>query len=563
MSAFVNIPLNKTLPMALRSNNNKSVKSPPLKDDISINSIYIYNYVLQNLQSKNYTESYNVLMQLKTIIRCVWRTYYNYADYPNINYLKDIYYNHSAKLIKPFMRPVDIIIKKFQKEFNSEDFIILERSLIPYFKYSLSMFNDNTVWDKYLVIFDNILLSENIEVRKELKNERDRKYNELAEEFDDKTLYPNGRKSEEYIKNMARITNEYKQNIENNKEQLIFNVVNYLNWMYYNGTKTDKEFALKVVLLRYCCFDNDSNYCEIYIHDKDKYKSHIKKLYHQYIKTNANETLLKLYLSINIYKYQFGHKNISLYDSEYVSLMLNYSLNTLITLQDYVNSMYEEPNKYLNLLRLMFDDKDILQTLINKYFVDYSFRTRKLYEFINEKFAKDIIASLKVEEIFIKISSKKTITTLFNKLTNKNKQNIYEELAKYEINNIINTFTEMYICNNSYGPFTHIALEYILNSIQNDNEKLQRFKENILNTISNNSKELLGLLTAYFNDIKFYGLVSNTNDKADVINSIILYVNQLNNETKRYLINDINNCKDTAKGYAAFLFDNALDKLII
>ena len=162
MSAFVNIPSNKTLPMALRSNNNKSVKSPPLKDDVSLNSIYIYNYVLQKLQSKDYTESYNVLMQLKTIIRCVWRTYYNYADYPNIDYLKDIYCNHSARLLKPYMRPVNIVIKKFQKEFNSEDFIILERSLIPYFKYSLSMFNDNTVWDLFLVIFVYVLLCENI-----------------------------------------------------------------------------------------------------------------------------------------------------------------------------------------------------------------------------------------------------------------------------------------------------------------------------------------------------------------------------------------------------------------
>ena len=243
--------------------------------------------------------------------------------------------------------------------------------------------------------------------------------------------------------------------------------------------------------------------------------------------------------------------------------MLNYSLNTLITLQDYVDNMYEEPNKYLNLLRLMYDDKDILQTLINKYFVDYSFRTRKLYEFINEKFAKDIIELLKVEEIFIKISSKKTITTLFNKLTNVNKLNIYEELTKFAIDDIINVFTEMYIYNSSYGPFTHIALEYVLNSIRNDNEKLQRFKANVLNKVSNNSKELLGLLTAYFNDIRFYELVNNTNDKADVINSIILYVNQLNKETKQYLIKDINNCNDTAKGYAAFLFDNALDKLVI
>ena len=144
-----------------------------------------------------------------------------------------------------------------------------------------------------------------------------------------------------------------------------------------------------------------------------------------------------------------------------------------------------------------------------------------------------------------------------------NKQNIYEELRKFAIDDILNVFIEMYICNNSYGPFTHIALEYVLNSIQNDNEKLQRFKANILNKVSNNSKELLGLLTAYFNDIKVYELVNNTNDKADVINSIILHVKQLNNETKQYLINDINNCKNTTKGYAAFLFDNALDKLII
>lgn len=564
MSITFDIPMDKMLPMALRSNNNKSAKSPPLRHDIPINSIYIYNYVLKKLQSKDYNEAYTILMQIKAIIRCVWKTYYNYIDYPDVNYLKHIYESHATKLLRPFMKPINITLKKFQTEFNSDDIIIIERSLIPFFKYDIKTFNDNSLWDKYLVIFDNILLSENIEVRKQIKNERDKKFRELDEEFADKQLYPKGKNEEEYKIQFAKIVADYRKQIDNNKEQFIFNVVNYLNWLYYNGTKEDKEFALKVILLRYCCFDCDTNFCEIYKQDKEYYKKFISKLFNNYISSDNLNDLLKLYLAINIYKYQYGHLNISLYDSEYVYLMINYSLNKLKTLDEYFADMLEEPNKYLNIMRLMFNDKYIIKGLLNKYFQNFDFKTRKIYDFIKERFDEKDIKELKVEEIYINISSKKNITMIFNKITENNKENMYEQLNKYNIKDVIEIFIDIYINNNSYGPYTYLALEYIINNVSRETQKyknIETLNEIVYNSSANCSKELLGLLTVYFNDIRFYEYREKPNDKADIINTMMKYKQKITEEIKQRLIADINTNINNVKGYVKFLFENALSEL--
>ncbi len=53
--------------------------------------------------------------------------------------------------------------------------------------------------------------------------------------------------------------------------------------------------------------------------------------------------------------------------------MINYTLNKLKTLEEYFADMLEEPNKYLNIMRLMFDDKYIIKGLLNKYFQDFDF----------------------------------------------------------------------------------------------------------------------------------------------------------------------------------------------
>ena len=179
MITNLNIPQDKMLTMSILCNNTKEFKSPPITNNITISSLQVYNYILRKLEdAEDLEEAYKLLLKIKTMIRCVWRTMFSYSEKPDYNYFNMINNYRFSLLIKPYMKPVKMLIRRNSKEFNSEELLIIERCLIPSYDYSISQFTDD-LWDKYLMIFDNILLSENIEVRRDLKIARDKQYKEL------------------------------------------------------------------------------------------------------------------------------------------------------------------------------------------------------------------------------------------------------------------------------------------------------------------------------------------------------------------------------------------------
>ena len=55
--------------MNIRSMNPKTIKSPPLSNNISFNSKQIYNYVLKCLNENKFDEPFDILQEIKAMLR--------------------------------------------------------------------------------------------------------------------------------------------------------------------------------------------------------------------------------------------------------------------------------------------------------------------------------------------------------------------------------------------------------------------------------------------------------------------------------------------------------------
>lgn len=536
MITNLNIPQDKMLTMSILCNNTKEFKSPPITNNINISSLQVYNYILRKLEdAEDLEEAYKILLKIKTMIRCVWRTMFTYSEKPDYNYFNMINNYRFSLLIKPYMKPVKMLIRRNSKEFNSEELLIIERCLIPSYDYSISQFTDD-LWDKYLMIFDNILLSENIEVRRDLKIARDKQYKELAEEIPD-------RDSQEYKEAFAEITRVYRENIENNKEIRIFNIVNYLNYLWYNGTEEEKNLALSTVLLRYSSLTHDTDFNEIYHQDKETYKQVIAS----YLRQN---NLFKLYLVLNIYTYQFLDKNIVSYDTRYIETMVKYTLGNLPSFEEYINSLFEDVIGNGEIIKLLLDGENIIKRLLPKYFVKFVFKTSSIYRFLKENVSEDLIKKYNLDTIYNNLSVGRNIILIFNKLREDNKQENYLLLDGYNINDVMREGVKC-LCS-VYGPFSYLILEYLLIKLPVEHINIM-FK----NVVQRTNKELLGLLTAYLNDITFYKMSIN---KPDTLTEITKY--KISKELREELLIDIEEEMKEAKGYNKFVYETAKDKLL-
>ena len=141
--------------MNLTQDNRKKVKSPAINDTFSIDANGVYNYVINALNNKEYDEVYKILNQIKTIIRCVWQTMFTVSRYPDLAYINKV--SKFKQTHKPFYDNKVLTITPRTRELDSEVLAILERNLIPPFDYNIHRFSDE-LWDKYLLVFDNILL---------------------------------------------------------------------------------------------------------------------------------------------------------------------------------------------------------------------------------------------------------------------------------------------------------------------------------------------------------------------------------------------------------------------
>jgi len=312
MEVLACIPSGQTLKMKLDQENTKAVKSPPVHDKFSIHTDGVYNYVINELKNANYDKPYIILVELKKLIRCVWQTRFTKAEYPNVSFLKQI--SAFNKNESPFCGNKVLFIyptnKNSHKPANLDDeaLITMERNLIPYFEYDITKFTDSH-WDQYLLIFDNILLSEIIQYRKEQLNIRDNDIKALQETKNDIS-------KEEYDEQNKAIISDYTNKIDNIKNDYIFKSINYLNYLYYNNI--NREIVWSVVLLRLSTITHNVYHNEQLKHTEEDIASYIYNC-----KRDTPFELLQFYVAIIVYLYQFKHHSITTYDKEYLEIMIS------------------------------------------------------------------------------------------------------------------------------------------------------------------------------------------------------------------------------------------------
>ena len=516
------IPAEKTMVMKLTQDNKKKVKSPAISDTFSINTSGVYNYVINALNNKKYDEVYKILNQIKTIIRCVWKTLFTVSRYPDLPYLSKI--SKFKQEHKPFYDNKVLTITPRTRELDSEVLTILERNLIPPFDYDIDSFHDE-LWDKYLLVFDNILLSESIQYRKELKINRDMKLKELAEN-----------KDETYDQQYNLIISEYDTNIDSLKQQYIFKIVNFLNWLYYNNE--NKDMAWSTVLLRLSVMTKNKYHNEQYKHDENDFADYLRQLTH----TNKRE-LLELYVAVIVYKYQFIEHSIISYDKTYIETMIHYLTDTLPTFEEYINGLLVHVYDNIQLLRLLIPTEQLMEYILNNCLNIFSFRVKPLYERLLTYYTRAELSTFGITQRVDYLISSGEICKMFNKMSNVNYKQIADSLDSYSEDIVMKCFKQS--CLSNFGPYTKFVIQYMLTRYDKqflDNEIIHHFGNQ--KTVNKMVNPLYGLLMSKLSNQKYYDMssdkimtlmeASNNNPDEDIKTFIILKAKELLNNAKGY-----------------------------
>ena len=528
------IPAEKTMIMKLTQDNKKKVRSPPINDTFAINTDGVYNYVINALGNKQYDEVYKILNQLKTIIRCVWKTMFTYSRYPDLKYINTV--SKFQQKMKPFYGNKVLTITPKTKELDSEVLAILQRNLIPPFDYDIQHFSSN-LWDKYLLVFDNILLSESIQYRKELKINRDRKLKELSENRD-----------ETYDQQYSQIMSDYTNKIDSLKQQYIFKIVNYLNWLYYNDE--NKELAWAVILLRLSVITKNKYHNEQYRHTEEDFANYIKNFKY----TNTRE-LLELYVAVIVYRYQFVDHSIMGYDRTYIETVIHYLTDTLPTFDEYINSLLTNIFDNIIILRLLLPTEQLMKYITDICLNKFSYKVKPLYEMLLKYYPEEELIKYGIKDRIDLLVSSSDVCKLFNRMSGMNYKQVVDSLNVYNNELVMDCFKSS--CLSDYGPYTKYVLQYMLTRYGKeviDNEVCKCFDSKQRYNKAVNA--LYGLLLCKLENTLYYELSSD---------KIMTLLEASNNNPEQAMVEFIkveaNNKLKIAKGYDKFQLETILENL--
>lgn len=532
------IPSDKTLIMTLTQDNQKIVRSPAIRDTFSIHSNGVYNYVLKALNNQQFDEVYKILNQLKTIIRCVWKTMFTTSQYPDIGYLKKV--SMTKQIYKPFYGNKVLTITPKTRELDSEVLVIIQRNLIPPFDYKIDNFT-SSMWDKYLLIFDNILLSESIQYRKELKINRDVKLKELTENRDEIS-------KQQYEQQHSLIIADYTEKIETLKQNYIFKIVNYLNWLYYNNE--NRDIAWSAVLLRLSVITGNKFHNEQIEHNEEEYTEFIR----QSPRTTKRE-LLELYIAVLIYKYQFLEHSIISYDKAYIDTIIHYLTDTLPTFDEYISKLFTNIYENIPLLRLLIPEDRIMKYILETCLDKFSYKLKPLYDILCKYFTAETLTKFGITQRVNSLITCGDICKLFNKMSELNYDQVVDKLKAYDSTIIMDCFKSA--CLSDYGPYTKYVIQYMItrfNKQQLDNEIIAYYSQQTKLTKSVNS--LYGLLMAKLSNSQYF------HKSTDKITTLLeASNNQPDDNIKSFILSEAQSRLTKARGYDKFQLENIIENI--
>ena len=577
MEVLACIPSEHTLKMKLDQDNTKAVKSPPIHDKFSIHTDGVYNYIINELRNDNYDKSYIILVELKKLIRCVWQTRFTRAEYPNVKFLKQV--SSFNKILSPFggnkvlfIYPTDRFSSKPAK-LDEEALITIERNLIPSFDYNLSKFTDKH-WDQYLLIFDNILLSEIIQYRKEQIRIRDEDIKSLQETKNDISI-------DEYNEQYQIILDDYTNKIDSIKNDYIFKAINYLNYLYYNNANsnvnsntdntntnsintadnniTNRDIVWSVVLLRLSTITHNIYHNEQIKHNEEDITTYIYNC-----KRDTKFELLQFYVAIIVYMYQFKHHSITIYDKEYLEIMIQYLTDTLPTYDEYIDKLYRNITDNLIILRHLIPTIKLMEHIKQYELTKFSYKLKGLSAELHKYYTVNELTNYDIEDRIKYLIDSSDINKLFNKITSKTYKEISKQLENYNVRHVYNCFIEIFL--NSFSPtYTFYTIHYMIEHFHKPDlsrKILEHFKKDNIDANGNVIKpkvdgKLIGILMDMFNSDKYYQFSRN---KIDTLSEITK--NEPSKTILKFALSEANKLlTDGVKGYEKFTLETAIETI--
>ena len=276
-------------------------------------------------------------------------------------------------------------------------------------------------------------------------------------------------------------------------------------------------------------------------HNKQLYESFIKQLLHD------NTELYKIYIALNIYKYQFITNNITYYIDDYINIMIRELTGHTIALDKYIENLYDNVFDNKLLLNLLETPENMLKKLLERYFVSTNIKIEKHYELITNNFCNELLQKYNVHERYNRIKHIVEICLLFNKITVNNYVTITNNLNKYSYEELLETFTTRYM--KSVFIYTHLILRYIISINENVNDDIKQ-------VVYDNpliDPELLCCFMVVFDDVEYFELSSK---RTTTIIYSLHYIELLSSNMKEFIVNKAKEYLETATGYIKY---NLLD----
>ena len=531
----------------IEDNSHKIVQSPRIQSNINLNSLHVYKFIRKALEQGKLNEPYNLELQLKSILRCVWGTRWSKQEHPDVKYLNNIstfvrLYSNDANENKPNIPTKIINIPRGCKRINQDDFTLLQYCLIPSFEYKPEQLTDN-LWNKHLFIFQNIILATKINERKQLKDLKQERLN-MAETDEER----------------QEINEEYLNEIDSTKNENVYKLVNHLNWLYYNN-ELAKDILWRFVLLRWTSIStNENKLDETKVYNENEYREYILNLYTQLVSIldtedeTYDDILLMFHLAVNIYNYQFVHKDVYSYIIKYIKIMTNYIVCHQQCLTDWIQEQINNITKSFKCVSIVYPMNELLNKIIETHLQTFvANKTKTIIELVKNNFPNELLKEYQFDILVNNLVVKADIIVLFNKYNERNKQIVDNDLSKYDINIIEDIMFERYLTNVcAYTP-------YIVNILRTrDNDFVNKLFAKLEHELKNKNKFTSDLIKSFacynvlLSDDRYYKIIleytteDNHND-VDFLIGLENYVKYMNPILRKQYLEITTNILNTRK----------------
>ena len=333
----------------------------------------------------------------------------------------------------------------------------------------------------------------------------------------------------------------------------------------------------RFVLLRWTSIkedDNDAYLDETKQYNEQDYRQFVKHLYDIAISDTHNEVnLLKFYIAINIYNYQFVHKDVYKYIIQYIKLMTNYIISHQQLLTNWETEQLNNIVKSFSVFSIVKLLEDILKDVIKQHLQIYTIKTNSIVNFIMSTFPKELLDKYNVNDITIRLQQHGAITQLFNKYSKLNHESIDKELNAYSIDILENVYFGKFAQNiNKYTPY---VIKLLKQRDRDFTNKVYKFVSDIVDKqgINSNVISLCGCYSVLTADHRYYELIEQfatyTNhydiDFIIAIEEFIPYMNHIARLSYHGIIDELLMEKYTGvnelKGFRKFKIEDIMDKL--